>query len=120
MANEITQTIQLTIAKNGASANINTTKRIDMSGGGIVNNTQSIGTTAEALSLGDISGAPSQIALKNLDASNFVEIGGDSGLTVFKLRVNAGETLIFRATSGTIYAKADTAAVRVQIVASEA
>lgn len=120
MANEITQTIRLTIAKNGASASINTTKRIDMSGGGIVNNTQSIGTTAETLSLGDISGAPSQIAIKNLDESNFVEIGGDSGLTVFKLRINAGETCIIRPTSGTLYAKADTADVRVQIVASEA
>ena len=119
MANEITQTIQFSVSKNGASATLSNTKRINMTGGGIVNNTQLIGTTAEAVNLGDISGAPSQLVIKNLDATNFVEIGGDSGLTVFKLRIQPGEATVIRPTSGTLYAKADTADVRLQIVATE-
>ena len=118
MANEISQNIQLSATKNSASVSLSHNKRITMTGADMVQATQSIGTTAELIALGDIAGAPSQIVIKNLDATNFVEIGGDSGLTVFKLKIAAGEAVLFRATSGTIYAKADTAAVRVQVVAT--
>lgn len=120
MANEITQTISLSVSKNGASSSISKTKRIDQTGDEHIKSTQVIGTTAETLGLGDITGTPSQISITNLDATNFVEIGGDSGLTVFKIRVSKGETVIFRPTSSTIYAKADTADVRVEILAIEA
>lgn len=120
MANEITQTVQLTATKNSATVSLSTTKRITMSGDDMVQSTQVIGTTAETLSLGDISGAPSQLLIKNLDATNFVEIGGDSGLTVFKIKILSGETVLIRPTSATIYAKADTADVRVQLIATEA
>lgn len=120
MANEITQTIQITALKNSALVTLSTTKKITMSGDDMVQGTQTIGTAAEVLVLGDITGAPSQLAIKNLDATNFVEIGGDSGLTVFKIRVLPGETILIRPTSGTIYAQADTADVRVQILATEA
>jgi hypothetical protein len=120
MANEITQTIQLTATKNAATVSLSTTKRITMSGDDMVQSTQVIGTSAELLVLGDITGAPSQLAIKNLDATNFVEIGGDSGLTVFKIKILPGETVLIRPTSATLYALADTAAVRVQIVAIEA
>lgn len=120
MANEITQTIQIQAVKNGAQVSLSSTKRITMAGDEMVQSTQVIGTTAEVLSLGDITGAPGQLAVKNLDADNFVEIGGDSGLTVFKLRLMPGESMLIRPTSGTIYAQADTADVRVQILATAA
>jgi len=120
MPNEISQTINFAASKNGATVSINSTKRIDMSGNELLQNTQLIGTTAETISLGDIAGAPAQVCVKNLDATNFVEIGGDSGLTVLKLRVLPGEASLFRPTSGTLYGKADTAAVRIQVVAAEA
>lgn len=119
MANEITQIVTLTVSKNGASNSLSTTKRIDMTGSGLAQLTQSIGTTAETLNLGDIATAPGNLAIKNLDATNYVEIGGDSGLTVFKLKIKAGESAIFQPNSATIYAKANTAAVLVQILAIE-
>ena len=120
MANEIRQTINLSATKGGATVTMAGNKQIDMAGANMTQATQSIGTTAETLALGDISGAPSCIAIKNLDTVNFIEIGGDSGLTVFKLKIRAGHSALFEPTSGTIYAKADTAAVRVQLVAMEA
>ena len=91
-----------------------------MTGSEMTQHTQSIGTTAETLSLGDITGVPGAIVIKNLDATNYIELGGDSGLTVFKIKLLAGQFVAFQPTAATIYAKANTAAVRVQIVATEA
>ena len=91
-----------------------------MAGDDILCNTQVIGTSAELVSFGEITGAPSQLFIKNLDAANFVELGGDSGLTVFKLKLSAGRTCLLEPSSATLYAKADTAAVRLLIFATEA
>ena len=74
MANEITQTVNLTVSKNNASSSFSSIKRIDMTGSAITQATQSIGTTAEVLALGDIVTAPGNLAIKNLDTTNFVEI----------------------------------------------
>ncbi len=120
MANEIRQTTTLSATKGGASVTMTSNKQVDMAGNHMTQATQSIGTTSELLDLGDVTGAPSCIAIKNLDATNFIEIGGDSGLTVFKLKIRPGHSALFEPTSGTIYAKADTAAVRIQLVAAEA
>lgn len=119
MAQEITQTVSLSATKGGATVNISSTKRVDMTGTGMIQTTQSIGTSAEAIALGDLSGAPSMIEIKNLDATNFVEIGGDSGLTVFKLKLRPGHATLFQPSAVPLYAKADTAAVLIQLAATE-
>jgi hypothetical protein len=120
MANEISKTIIFTVTKNGATARYaNLSARQNMSGTESIQSTQLIGTSAETVGLGEISGAPGKVIIKNLDSTNFVEIGGDSGLTVFKLKIPAGDEQIFAPTSGTIYAKADTANVRIQVTAWE-
>jgi len=90
-----------------------------MTGDDMVQQTQVIGTSSETVGLGEITGAPSMLMIQNLDSTNFVEIGGDSGLTVFKLKILAGHAVLISPSSATIYAKADTAAVRIQIAAVE-
>lgn len=120
MANEISQTVRLTVTKNGSTFTFNQQKSITMTGDDVLAGTQIIGTTAETVNLGEISGAPGQIAIRNTDSTNFVEIGGDSGLTVFKIKIRPGHSALIEPTSATIYAKADTAAVRIQILAIEA
>ena len=119
MANEITQNITLQVTKNGETTSLAHSKRVTQTGDDYTKKTQNIGTSAELVDLGDITGAPGQLVIKNLDATNFVEIGGDSGLTVFKLKILAGEALLISPSSATIYAKADTAACRVSIFAIE-
>jgi len=119
MANEITQNITLQVTKNGATASFPASKRVTMTGDDFTNQTQVIGTSAELVDFGDITGAPGNLAIKNLDATNYVEIGGDSGLTVFKLKINAGESCLITPTSATLYAKANTADVRILILAIE-
>lgn len=119
MAKEIFASLSYAARKSGAAIEFDGTFNTDMSGDDIINATQVIGTSSETLNLGEISGAPGSLVIKNLDATNFVTIGGDSGLTVFSLKIPAGKFAFIQPTSGTIYAKADTAAVRVQILAAE-
>lgn len=120
MANEVYTSLTTRAKKNGATVEFTGNYNLDMSGDELLNATQVIGTTSETLDFGDITGAPGQVVVKNLDSTNFVEIGGDSGLTVFKLTLRAGEFALFSPGAATVYAKADTADVRVQILATEA
>lgn len=120
MANEGFFSLQLRASKSGADVGHSTSGRFDMTGTDLTQKTQVIGTTSEVIDFGDITGAPQQVMIKNLDAANFVEIGGDSGLTVFKLKILAGKTIVISPSSATAYAKADTAGVSILVVAIEA
>ena len=120
MANEAFLSIQLNARKNGAQISNSMSKRFDMTGSELTQATQNIGTTAELLTFGNIAGTPQAVMIQNLDATNFVEIGGDSGLTVFKFKINPGQSAYFTPTSGTVYAKANTAAVNILTLAIEA
>jgi hypothetical protein len=120
MANEIFTSLELTARKNGATVTSRVSGNQTMTGDDLLQSTQVVGTTSEAVSFGEITGAPAQLFIQNLDTTNFVEIGGDSGLTVFKLKILAGKAILISPSSATMYAKADTAAVRILITAAEA
>jgi hypothetical protein len=120
MANEVYTSLTTRAKKNGATVEFSGNYNLDMTGDELLNATQVIGTSSEALDFGDITGAPGQVIVKNLDSTNFIEIGGNSGLTVFKLTLRAGEFASFTPGAATVYAKADTAAARIQIIATEA
>ena len=82
---------------------------------------QNIGTTAEALVLGDIAAANNgYVCLRNLDPTNYVDLSLiNDGSTPFA-RLNPGEFAVFRLTaSATYYAKAHTAAINLEVVAVE-
>ena len=119
MANEIYTSISYKARKNGADISISSAHNVTMTGDDMINTTQVIGTTAELVGFGEITGAPGEVVIKNLDATNFIELGGDSGLTVFKTKLLPGRSTIFQPSSATLYAKADTASVRIQILANE-
>ena len=120
MADIINNSLTFNADKNGAKIEFANSFKLVQAGDEFLSTTQVIGTSAETLNLGDITGAPGAVVIKNLDATNFVEIGGDSGLTVFKLKILPGQHAAFQPTSATIYAEADTADVRIQILATEA
>ena len=77
---------------------------------------QNIGTTYEAISFGDIT--PGLVFAKNLDDTNYVELGLDVSLTFYPLiKLEPGDECVFRlAGSVSLYGKANTAAVDCQIV----
>ena len=119
MANEITFSTSIRATKGNASVNQTANMIASMAGDDMMQSTQNIGTTAELVSFADITGAPQLVMIRNLDATNFVELGGDSGLTVFKLKIEAGQACLFTPSSATLYAKANTASVSIITVAVE-
>lgn len=120
MANELYFAVELTARKGGAVVSHSASGNTTMTGDDMLQGTQLVGTSAELVDFAEITGAPSMVLIQNLDATNFVEIGGDSGLTVFKLKILAGKSILISPSSATMYAKADTASVRLQILAVEA
>jgi hypothetical protein len=79
--------------------------------------TQTIGTSAEALDIGDIT-TPGYVAIKNLDATNYVTIRmGSTGADVVKLK--AGEFAMFRLASTNPFALANTSSCQVLYVLVE-
>jgi hypothetical protein len=120
MALEITASASLQATKNGASTNRSATTSLTMAGDDMIQTTQVIGTSAEALAFGEIAGVPAYVWLRNTDAANYVELATDSGMSNKFAKLLAGEVMLFPPSSATIYALANTAAVRLEIVAEEA
>lgn len=78
-------------------------------------NYDSIGTTAEALDISDIA-TIDFIIIKNVDGTNYVELDCNySASFSADIQVAAGKTAIFKP-SGTVYAKANTAACKVEYI----
>ena len=110
MSNELTITSGWGYAKGGRNRTlVATTVNEDVSGTGVADSTQTIGTSAESLVLGDVS-APGFAYFKNLDPTNFVEIGYDIGGFQPFLKLEPGQfAYCYIATAAaTIQAKADT------------
>lgn len=115
MADEITITTGLSCT-NGSLKILNSTTSIKYDqatarGGqpGVLN----IGTSEETVTFTDIT--PGWSILTNLDSTNFVDLGFSTG--VYGLTLPAGAQCVVKFKSGmTLYAKADTAAVDLQIV----
>lgn len=111
MANEINVSVSLTASKGGAAIQSTGSRTADMAGVEMITNVQAVGTAAEAIVVGDI-GTPGYCLLKNLDATNYVEIALDSGVTtqVFA-KLMPGDVALFPAKTATMYAKANTAPI---------
>jgi hypothetical protein len=116
MANEVNWSVSLSANKNGAGISGSGSNSITMSGDTMIENVQTVGTSAELIVLEDVD-SPSQILLKNLDATNYVEIALDSGMTNKFAKLLPGEALLIRPSSATLYARANTAACNVLVVA---
>jgi hypothetical protein len=123
MANEIRNQFQITVSKNGDALTFPSSVVNDMSGNVIYKNTQAIGTSTEAIVLSaDISGTPSWMVLKNIDPTNFIEVGLDSAspMTQVFAKLKAGQGFAFPPGTATLYAKADTGACNLVVIAISA
>lgn len=120
MADEIKITVKAT-AENGGfkSAWAFGQFSVDQAAVGAASGVQAVGTSAENIAGGDVS-TPGYLFLKNLDATNFVDIGKDNTGFVAVGRMEPGETACFRVSaSTTIQLKADTASCNVQYLLLE-
>ena len=121
MANEISGSLSLTATKNGASVSASASipaAYTTMSGDQMISNVQIIGTSSEAITLGDVS-TIGLVFLKNLDSTNFVTISvlATAVATTGFTKLLAGGWCCFPAYSTQITAIADTAPVNLQVIA---
>lgn len=120
MANETSVSASISVTKSGASVSASASKTLNMSGNELVVSTQTIGyAAAEALNFADVS-TIGFLYVKNLDENNFVQLGLDAEVSAkIFAKILAGEFCLIPMPTATIYAKADTADVLVQVVAAE-
>ena len=123
MANELSLSgLTVAFAKSGSpSVNFTAgTVSITVSGAQVMDNVQNVGTSEEAILLGDVA-TGGYWFVQNLDSTNFVELRSGTGATDF-IRINAGEWAIFRtsADASAPYAIADTSACNVRFVRLDA
>jgi hypothetical protein len=114
MSQELTYGVSATENKNGVTFQKTFNGQVDVSGNSPLSYIQNIGTSDETLDLGDIS-TIGFVCLRNMDVTNYVEIGHTSG--TYALKLKAGEFCLFRAGAAmtAIHAKANTAAINLEV-----
>ena len=121
MANEIKLTCSLTASKGGSSVSkVRGQFTATWNGDQYVDRSQVIGTTHELLEI------PAEITtagvgvFRNLDATNYVELGVQVSATFYPLvKIPPGESCIFRLSIVAAYAKAHTASVKLAMTVLE-
>ncbi len=125
MSQEIQTQVGIIVQKGGAVAQANYQSVLDMSGTEMVKVTQTIPTSATALVFGSISGAPKKLIIANLDGTNYIEIDSANTFDKFPQKIypktasGQVDSIALNPQTGTIYAKANTASVQVEITAAK-
>jgi len=119
MADELSVSARLTFGKSSASVKTAYNLQIDVTGDSYTKAVQSVGITPEEILTehGDLA-TSGYVIVKNLDATNYVEIGATTG--VYTIKLLAGEIALWRHNSANIYAKANTASCLVEYTIIEA
>ena len=122
IANELSLQAVLTYTKGTGDARVNVNKSytdlVTVTGDEYQQFVQSVGTSAEAIPLGDV-GTAGFVMLRNLDTTNFITISTDAAAHANPCnKMFPGEFCLFRAAAAP-YAKADTAACRMEVTIIE-
>lgn len=121
MSNEIKLTVNLKVTNGDYKGSLPMGQlSLDQTTQGAQSGIQNVGTTAEDLDVGDVS-TPGILVMRNLDTTNFVEIGKDVSSSFEKIgRMKPGDPFVMRVAAGvTLQLKADTAACNVQVMLLE-
>ena len=98
MANEVTVTATL-VYSDGSVASFTRTLSalgVTVTTKKFIHHVQSIGTSEEALDLGELVAPLGWAWFKNLDSTNYVEVRMATGASNDHVRMNAGEPALFR------------------------
>ena len=110
MADEATVTTSLQFVKGSVSTKLSdSASTFDVAGTRYIRNVQNVGTSEEALDMGDITD-PGWSYFKNIDATNYVEIRAATGDTAF-IRLKPGEHQCFRMVATAPFVIANTSAI---------
>lgn len=103
---------------NGVNQSAN--KTVTTTGEGIDQRVLSVGTTEEEVTIATGIGDCGYAMVKNLDATNFVEVGFATGVYPIKLLATQFALLPLAAATASLFLKADTAACNVLVYFHEA
>ncbi len=84
-----------------------------------IGNVQNVPTAGLALQFGDCSTNLGYLFVKNLDATNYVQLTLDSGFAQIFAKLRPSEFCLMPVNQNTIYAKANTAACDVMVCAAQ-
>lgn len=111
MADECTASVSLRFRKGSADVSFSKSGlQFDVSGDDFVRNQQLVGTSEEALVIGDC--VPGLILIYNTDDTNYITVRPATGGTD-TIKILAGEVALFRFATAAPFVLANTAAVRI-------
>ena len=119
MANEINIQAVLTVQMaNSPAMQAAGTKDITQTAKRCSVNVQNIGTSAELLTYGDVA-TVKYVLVKNMDATNYVQLALDSGFTQIFAKMLPGEFCLIPTNQNNVYARANTTAVDCCVCAAD-
>jgi len=120
MANTIRLQSTLTYKNNAGTITLGGDFTVNQVGTHFTSQVQDIGVTAEALDVGADIGTIGFLLIRNLDPTNYVEVGSDNAVANNVAVILAGQAVPIKPKSGvTVYLKANTAPVQVEFLAIE-
>jgi hypothetical protein len=112
MADELSLTGRFYYSKSGSIVERNTgATLVTISGTEVKSGIESVGTSNETIT---IPASPGYVFVKNLDSTNFIQLGPDS--TNYFLKLLAGQWAIFPINGTALNAKANTAACNLEYI----
>jgi hypothetical protein len=105
MSDELTITAGIAFSKGSVAEDKLLSALVDVSGNDLIHNTQTVGTSEEALLLADV--AVGYILMRNNDTANFVKVRAATGATDL-IKILPGEFALFRMVASAPYVIADT------------
>lgn len=118
MAAKIVISQTLAWSNSGESLSGKIAATITPEGGNAIENIQTIGTSAEPIILGDVE--PGWLLFKNLDTTNYVEIGTESDVSDAQLKLKPGEGVLMPTEIDAWFAKANTAECNLLVIGVDA
>lgn len=114
MANEISVSATMSVSKSGASVSLSAGGSLTMAGVNMVGPvTETIATSATQITMPNITGVPPAILIKNLDATNYLEVDIVNTFNSWPQKIQPGCCVLLAPESATIYGKAHTASVQI-------
>lgn len=116
MSDELDIQVTFNYEKSGLVIDRNMQDTFTVSGTPVTGGVQSVGTSAEAIAINDLSTTKGYAYFKNLDATNYVTIGTYVTSTYYPaIKLKAGEFCLFRLSPALVYyALADTAGIALE------
>ena len=119
MANELSVHAGLVANLNGANLSASGSASVTVSGDAFVKKVVSVGIVREAVASSSDLSSYGYVFIKNLDTTNYIEVGCYNSDIYYTVKVKAGEVALFRSAGNALYAKANSADVLIEFVLIE-